>query len=214
MPEVAISRAGGLSNTRFQGFEVAAAGDGHFAKHGAEFNAPDKAAYIRKAKAYGEANGEYLEAMIGNTFIRVDPDVAKNRRVFVANGAKIRTFYVWNPAFSADPFAYAIYYTITHNLRIPITGVEPATHKLLQAQGVDLVETQVDYIIKSFLAQKSVAEICSETLAPQEYVQNICDQLTAGFAEIMNSGEEMSEMDKMIAGLSTPKKMSKPLTLL
>jgi hypothetical protein len=78
----------------------------------------------------------FKEAKIGNTFIRCDstadlPEDAKEvsaqlnvdkdydyknpkrpRRVLIACEKLIRTFYVWDPTFSSDPFAFAVAYTL------------------------------------------------------------------------------------------------------
>ncbi|UOQ55428.1 hypothetical protein [Hymenobacter cellulosivorans] len=109
---------------------------------------------------------QYLEAIIGNTYIKTDPAGMRNRAVFIANGKKIRTFYVWDPDFSYDPFGYAIYYTITNNMGKPLKSLDPAISRQLSAVGVDLQRVENDYILKSLNNYKSYATISSETKLP------------------------------------------------
>jgi hypothetical protein len=167
---------------KFTGFEKGYAdeadqGQIHFEKHGDEFEAEDKASYIRMAKAFGESGAKFcLEAIIGNTIIKVDPDGMELRRVFIANAKKIRTFYVWDPDYSSDPFAYAIYYTITNNLGIPLAQVDPRIIALLDTNGVDLAEMEVEVITNLLRDGKSNADIRRETLAPMRLIERVVSQ--------------------------------------
>jgi hypothetical protein len=168
----AISRQGGLVREKFTGFENTHKGDQgtvHFEKHGAErgIEATSKLDYINKAKAYGAEGGRaFCEAIVKNTLIRVDPEGTEIRKVLIANGKTIRTFYVWDPLFSSDPFAFAIYYTITSNLKIPLAKVDPVILQQLEEAGVNLEATERELIIDKLEKGDSIEDIHSETLAP------------------------------------------------
>jgi hypothetical protein len=137
-----VSATGGLfaqDPVSYQGFD-AGSGDVHVQKHGSEFDLgkEDKSAYIQLAKEFGEAEGSYREALIGNTRIRVEFPYARDvTRVFVANGGKIRTFYRWNAEYS-DPFAFAIWYTLNHNLKYKWQDVTQSQIAACTTAGVDL----------------------------------------------------------------------------
>jgi hypothetical protein len=147
-----VSKTGGIVHESFQGFEGQEAGDQHFAKHGHEFNAKDKPDYIRQAKAFGEQPGTgFCEARIANTLIRVDPP-GKTRRVFVAAGKKIRTYYKWSWEFASDPFAFAIYYTITHNMGISLADLDPDVLDDFDAKGVDLRSMDAEVVLRTLPA--------------------------------------------------------------
>lgn len=161
----------------FTSFEKGQKGDQgeiHFEKHGSEFEAKNKGEYIRMAKAFGESDSpDYIEAIVNNTFIRTDPKGMENRRVFIANGKTIRTFYVWNPDFSSDPFGYAIYYTITSNLGIPLKKLDPLIANQLAEYGVNLQSVENDYVLKSLNKWKNPEQISNETKLSVEEVKLI-----------------------------------------
>jgi hypothetical protein len=50
----------------------------------------------------------------------------------------IRTFYRWDPEFSSDPVAFAIYYTITHNMGLQLSDIDANIVTRLRAAGHDL----------------------------------------------------------------------------
>lgn len=120
LPKYAIAIKGNLNAeerrtfTSFESSHEKNQADIHFEKHGDEFGDDmTKPKYIRLAKEFGsDTKGQYLDFAYGNTFVRCDLESCEERRVFVANARYVRTFYIWDPDFSRDPFAYAIVYTI------------------------------------------------------------------------------------------------------
>ncbi|WP_368671758.1 C2 family cysteine protease [Lewinella sp. W8] len=138
-------------------------GEIHFQKHGDEFGAKSKTDYIKKAQDFGrESSDDFIEVIVKNTRIRYDE---KRRTIIIAAGKTIRTFYVWDPRFSNDPVGYAIYYTITHNIGIPLRDVDQKIIGKLRAISVDLEAVEEDYIAKRMLEGVDESEIARETLA-------------------------------------------------
>ena len=110
----------------------------HFDKHGGEFEGIDtKSKYITAARDFANINGHrsQIEVQIKNTRIRYDP--AKHL-IVIANDKLIRTFYRWDPEFSSDPVAFAIYYTITHNMGLQLSDIDANIVTRLRAAGHDL----------------------------------------------------------------------------
>lgn len=175
----AVSTKGGLLDERFTGFEVTPEGnqgDIHYEKHGAEFGASSKLEYIKKAKEFGEIGGKrFCEAILKNTLIRVDPEGMEQRRVFIANGKKIRTFYIWDPRFSSDPFAYAIYYTMTHNLKIPLLSVDPKILGALREAGVDVFAMEREVVRQLLEALVPIRDVQHQTLAPLAVIKQVIE---------------------------------------
>ena len=177
------SGAKSLISEKFSGFEITFdkeenksvnQGDIHFKKHGKEVGAETKSQYLKMAKVFGEMGGvESLEAILGNTLIKVDPPGLETRRVFIANAKKMRTFYVWDPLYSSDPFAYAIYYTITHNMKIPLRAVDPKILELFIENNVDLFSMEEEVVAGLLKKDKSKESVASETLAPMDLINRI-----------------------------------------
>ncbi len=180
-------------------------GDIHFDKHGKEFAAENKLNYIKQAREFGEGEStDSLEAMLGNTFIRVDPEGRQDRKVFVGNSRKIRTFYKWNPDYSSDPFGYAIYYTITHNMGRPIKDLDPEIGEQLKRFGVDLSAVENDYVLRALNQWKSPETISEETKLPVEEVE-LLERWAAsagllGYEPLAREEQEPAQLQPRLAG--------------
>lgn len=142
----------------------------HVDKHGEEFEVDNIKDYTKKAQIFGKAQDKkYRIAVIGKTTIKVDPDTGW---VLIAQGKRIRTFYVWDKKYS-DPLAYAIYYTITHNQGIPLAKY--GNLDALLEEGIDLVAMEKEVVIvlhKEGIALKSISEI---TLVSIESIKEILE---------------------------------------
>lgn len=113
-------------------------GQSHFNKHGKEFEGIDtKGKYISAARGFANAPGDssQIEVQIKNTKIRYDP---ATHTIVIANDKLIRTFYRWDPEFSSDPVAFAIYYTITHNMGLKLSDVDAGVLARFRSAGHDL----------------------------------------------------------------------------
>jgi hypothetical protein len=73
---------------------------------GGEFGEITQNQYFRSAKAFAEEAGEFMEARVGNFFVKYDPGT---RRTFIGHikDREIRTFYRADER-NADPFQAAI----------------------------------------------------------------------------------------------------------
>lgn len=155
---------------KFSAFSDSAAASGHLAKHGHEVGADSLATYLRAARAFGDIAGEagalLREATIGGTQIRVDPESARVVRVLIVNNRQARTFYVWDRAFSSDPFVYAIFYTITANLRMSIRDLPAADLEIFDDQAVDLFAMESELIDRRLAEGRSIPAVAAETCAP------------------------------------------------
>ncbi len=169
--KVSLKGEGSLftNGMKLSAFTNTALGEEHFIKHGAEFNEVDtKQQYIKKAQSFGnQISKEYVEATINNTNIRFDPN---NNFMLIASGKKILTFYVWNPIFSKDPVAYAIYYTITHNQRTPIRELPEDILVKLKDKGIDLFSTERDFVDAELRKGISIDKIMDLSGAPFEFI--------------------------------------------
>jgi hypothetical protein len=155
----------------FTSFESNEKGQAHFEKHGAEVHAKSLANYLKMAKAFGAEKIDGLrEAIIDRTVIRVDPETEEHVRVLIVNNRQLRTFYVWDPAFSSDPFVFAIYYTITSSKGIPLRSLSPQTLAYLEEQDVDLFAMEIEEIDRQVLSGRKLSQIEAATLAPRELI--------------------------------------------
>jgi hypothetical protein len=175
-PEIFVSNEFGekplTTGLKFTSFETPDLGTAHLEKHGPEFGVETKAAYLKLAKEFAaDGSKKYCEAIIDGTTIKVDPDVdldgEETRRVLITNNNLLRTFYVWDPAFSSDPFAYAIFYTITHNRKMSIRSLNPETMEMLEDEGVDLFAMEKEVIDHELQKGSDINTIERETLAPR-----------------------------------------------
>lgn len=144
----------------------------HFEKHKDEFDPVprDKGAYVRMGQSFGRSPAsEFIEVTIKKTKIRFDP---RNGYVLIASNKLIRTFYVWDQTYR-NPVAYAVYYTITNNMRIPLGMIEQSVVELFSSKGIDLFAMEREIIVKKLRDKVAPAEISNETLAPISFIQEV-----------------------------------------
>lgn len=146
--------------------------DAHLKKHGAEFDLEDAGKYTRLAQQFGKATDKkYRIAVIGDTTIKVDSDTGW---VLIAHGKRIRTFYVWDKKYS-DPLTYAVYYTITHNQKTPLTKYKNLN--VLASDGINLVAMQEEVIVQLLKEDNSSKTVHEVTLAPIELIEKMKEEL-------------------------------------
>jgi len=148
-------------------------GDVHYEKHGEEFGSTSKADYIKKAREFAaDGSQEFLTVLVGKTFIKTDPVGTEKRRVLVLNGKLIRTFYVWDRVFT-DPFAYAVYYTLTSTLKTPLRKLDKSIQTVFTEQKVDLFGMEIEVIAHGWASGKASERIYRETLAPEGLIRDV-----------------------------------------
>jgi hypothetical protein len=167
-----ISTEGGMfpeGRIPVTGFENRATSEAHVAKHGDEFGVEDVGKYLAKAQLFAkEDNKGFCEAIIDNTIIRVDPPGMERRRVLIVAGKVLRTFYRHDPAFSSDPFTYAIYYTITK--RMPLAELDPKILATLEENDVDVHAMEIEEIDRQLARGVPVETIHAATKAPMSLI--------------------------------------------
>jgi hypothetical protein len=184
--DVHISGAGdptlfarGMGLTGFEKIGGQDKGDDHFKKHGHEVNAQTKQQYIKSAQDLGRATGNnFIEAKVKGSLIRYDPS---NGQIVISSAKLIRTHYVWDKKYS-DPVAYAIYYTITSNLNVPLNTVAPEVIRKLSSKKIDLRAMEIEYIRIGAAENKSVSQLASETHLVEADVIDILHAPPAGSA--------------------------------
>jgi hypothetical protein len=159
---------------KFSSFANQSSSKGHLEKHGAEVNAKRMADYLRAAREFGDLSGpdgeDLREAWIDNTSIRVGSELEASVPVLIVNNHQPRTFYVWDPAISSDPFAFAIFYTLTANRRMSIHDLSERNLAILEDQAVDLFAMERELIDRRLAEGRTIDQVAGETLAPRALV--------------------------------------------
>jgi hypothetical protein len=159
---------------KFSAFANQSSSKGHLEKHGAEVDASSMASYLREARAFGDIAGDagqhLREAWIDNTSIRVGSELEDSVPVLIVNNHQARTFYVWRPAFSSDPFEYAIFYTLTASRRMSIHDLSAENLAILEDQAVDLFAMEREVIDRRLAEGRTIDQVAAETLAPRALV--------------------------------------------
>jgi hypothetical protein len=180
--------------------EVVNQGDVHYEKHGHEFGSTSKADYIKKAREFAaDGSLEFLTLLIGNTFIKTDPVGTEQRRVLVLNGKLIRTFYVWDRVFT-DPFAYAVYYTLTSTLKTPLRKLDKSILTVFTEEKIDLFGMELEVIAHGWASGKAPERIYRETLAPEGLIRDVARK---NWAAKIDAAVELLEDGNSIPSVSS-----------
>ncbi len=166
-------------------FENVEKGEDHFKKHGAEFDATDAPDYVGRAKEFSKDNSNaYREVIVQNTFIRYDP---KTNAVLIQNQREVKTLYVWDQKFS-DPVLYAVYYTITSAMGIPIVKLEAGTLSAINDKIGNLATMEEEVIAIGLSEGKTADRVQGETLAAPWRVDGVIDRIMARYETDLEDG--------------------------